>query len=211
MIELREEIKEVLQAFPLLKKINNNSLKGLIHLKRSYNDIPIYINYEIEIFIPNNYPDRLPIVKEIGNKINSEYSHISNSRELCLATDGDIKISLYPDYKLFDFVNIYVISYLYTHSYFIKYKVFPFGERSHGVEGILEFYMEHFNLDNKKQVKSLLKLISLKRCKGHFWCYCESGKKNRNCHKDEIQKFRESDFKYIYIKDYKLINEVKEC
>lgn len=206
--KLEVQMKEVLLAFPLLQRIENNLLRGFIHLTKSYYDVPIIINYKVEIYVPNDYPNKLPIAKEIGGKIDLVYSHIYSDRTLCLATDGDMKISLFPDYCLIDFINKYVISYLYSHSYFEKYKVFPFGERSHGINGVFEFYMEHFNLTTKNRVKDLLKLICMKESKGHLICYCGSNKKIRDCHIKEILKFRNSNFISIYKQDYKLINEV---
>ena len=63
----------------------------------------------------------------------------------------------------------------------------PFGERSHGVEGIYEYYKEYFDAESKEQVLALLEAVCSKKYRGHLLCPCGSEKIGRKCkHKDRI-------------------------
>lgn len=156
------EIPKLLTEFPGLKIIKNCELKliieGKIEIAKLYGEIPIYDDYEIQIEILRNYPHKLPIVKEIGGKI-KKYRHKFTNGSLCIGTEADIFVNLFPEYSLFRYVDEFVISYLFTYSYFIKFGVFPFGDRSHGFNGVLEFYQEHFDVSSKEEAKFILASI----------------------------------------------------
>ena len=94
-------------------------IRGIFRLNDEYENVVMKGGYEIEIMIPHNYPKALPIVKEIGGKIPTSYSHMYRDRSLCLATEGDMKINLLPDYSLDKFMKDYVVSFFYRLSAFI--------------------------------------------------------------------------------------------
>lgn len=156
------EIPKLLTAFPGLKIIKNCDLKliieGKIEIAKLYGEIPIYDEYDIQIEIFRNYPHTLPIVKEIGGKI-KKYRHKFTNGNLCIGTEADISINLFPEYSLFRYVDEFLVSYLFTYSYFTKFGVFPFGDRSHGFNGILEFYQEHFDVSSKDEANFILASI----------------------------------------------------
>ena len=65
----------------------------------------------------------------------------------------------------------------------------PFGERSHGVKGIEEAYMERYDLfDRNALIQIMLYLSKIQRYRGHAKCPCGSGKKLRNCHGRRVLK-----------------------
>ena len=43
-----------------------------------------------------------------------------------------------------DFIERYLLPYLYSYTYYKKYGKVPFGEREHGSFGIISFYKEYF-------------------------------------------------------------------
>ena len=103
--------------------------------------------YEIDISIPKQYPDSLPLVFEIGGKIDRNYHH-NPTGELCLATPIEIEMNFKKFPSLLGFVDNLVIPYLFSHAYFMKHGEMPYGERPHGSEGILQFYEEHFGTND---------------------------------------------------------------
>lgn len=206
------QIQEVIDNFPGLsikKSLKKQKIiSGKFRLNDSYNGVRMVDDFEIEITIYSNYPEILPKIKEIGNKIDPKYGHIYLDRSLCLATEGDMKINLFPNFKLIDWMNNYVIPYFYSYSYYKKYNgVYPFGDRSHGAKGILEYYVEFFKVNNLEEAREYLKIVSKKEYKGHYLCPCGSGKKIRNCHKEKIYKLMNPEYCTFYKDDLNMMLE----
>ena len=213
MSSLNNEIQEALCAFPGLKVeiINNNiKLTGKIEINNTFKDEHIVDAYTVEINIPKEYPKELPTIKETGRRIKREFRHIYNNHELCLATFADMKLKLGENFKLLDWIDNFVVPYFFSNSYFEKYKILPFGERSHGSIGILEFYTEYFKVDNKKSAYNILKYSCEKKYRGHDECPCGSGEKIRNCHKDIVLKSKEGTRLEILSNDLKDIMKERE-
>lgn len=160
------ELPVLLKEFPKLKIIKNTTLSititGIIEISKTYNDIPIYEEYHIQMEIPRSYPQKLIEVREIGGKI-GKYEHKFTNNSLCVGTFADIFVSLQPEFSIFRYVNEFVISYLFTYSYFTRFGVYPFGDRSHYFDGILEFYQEHFGVNSKEEAKFILSSLFDKR------------------------------------------------
>ena len=57
------------------------------------------------------------------------------------------------------FIDKYVMPYLYTYKYFKEYGIYPYGERSHGTMGDLEYLKDLFCVDNWKQVCNIMMFI----------------------------------------------------
>ena len=110
--------------------------------------------------------------------------------------------------NIVDFIDDIIMSYLYTASYFKRYGTVPFGERSHGIKGIEEAYMEKYRVKEKRTLILLLAYVcGIKKYRGHLPCPCESGRKFRNCHGDVILKDIQSNRHDVYRTDaYLLIN-----
>lgn len=205
----KNEIQEVLSAFPELKIIvveNGTKFTGSIKVNNIYNDVHIIDKYDVEIFVPNDYPSELPIVKETGNKIKGSYPHINSDGILCLATTAEIRIDFGNEFNIVGWINKYVIPYFFSYGYYTKYGIFPFGERSHAVLGSIEFYKEYFQLNTRSQCKSVLEYICSKdRYRGHDSCPCGSGKRIRSCHGESIIKCKEEHIKSILLSDLKFM------
>ena len=141
MIMLEEQLQEILKRFPelkLSKRVNDIVLAGVLNIDCYYEklDERIIDKFNVQIIIPEAFPKKLPIVREVGKKIPLKYGHIYSDGELCLATDQEIRITLGYDINLYEWLDKFVIPYFYGYSYFEKYDVMPFGERSHGNKGV---------------------------------------------------------------------------
>lgn len=70
----------------------------------------------------------------------------------------------------------------------------PFGERSHGLMGILEGYAVALGIEHDpKDISQLIAHLSLlerKSVKGHVRCPCGSGRRLRDCHAELIRRQR---------------------
>ncbi len=183
-------VERLLEKYKRLKisKITGNSVvvEGGIRLNHSFNLVPFSEEFQVEIEIPRSYPRILPTIREIGDKIDRNYNHINYDGSLCLEVERVIRNKLSPSYDIVEWIEEFVFSFLYSYCYYISYGVYPFGDRSHGAKGIVEHYMELFELMSIEDTRSLLEAAREYRIgmeyKGHWLCPCGSLKKVRKCH-----------------------------
>lgn len=68
----------------------------------------------------------------------------------------------------------------------------PWGERSHFVNGIIEYYSELLDIKKCQYVVKFMRLLARKNYpKGHEICPCGSGERLRNCHRELLYSIRE--------------------
>ena len=182
-------------------------VKGDLRFSASFNGESIEDSYEIELVIPADYPRKLPTVHEIGGRISKDF-HRNPDASLCLGAPLQIRMKFQKNPTLLGFIEEQVIPYLYSHSYFEKYGKMPFGELSHGVKGIIEFYQELFILQSEVAVLGFLRILVDKNYRGHHNCPCGSGIKLRFCHGPMLmdimkqQNAEEFALEYLLVGDY---------
>lgn len=180
-------------------------------------DVAFYKEIQIKIKIDKNYPAILPKVYEIGNKISSPFYHINPDKSLCIGTELDVRINLYPLYSLVDYIEKFIFPFFYSYFYYEKYKISPFSERSHGNLGIFESIQDFFKLKNKKETLNFIKTLSKRhynRIFNHkkkipnYFCPCNSGKKIYSCHKEELLLFKKVfQNNYYFIENLRRLHE----
>lgn len=62
--------------------------------------------------------------------------------------------------------------------------------RSHNIKGNLEFYQEELGISDLYGIIKFLEYHTCKKVKGHWPCYCGSGKELRRCHRDKVMDMR---------------------
>ncbi len=160
-------------------------------------------NYTINIKVPIDYPNNLPIVHEVSSKIPREPKyHINNigsklapndDHYFCLGSEIRLKKILSMDYSLEAFVYDIVEPYLYSVSYKKKFnKDFPIGELAHFNEGLIIEYKDMLKVNTeKKLVNALIALSQKKRIANKILCPCGCGiRLGRCCYHHHINEFR---------------------
>ena len=178
-----EVMQQVEAAYPDLHFVVHNNvvfLSGSFPLKDGER---IVDRYSIEVAFPPNYPCDLPLVWEIGGRIpRTADRHIYTNGATCLFV-LDERAWICPEgTSLLDFLNGPVRNFFLGQSLFEIDGVWPFGQRSHGVQGILEFYAERLDTNDKSVIIRYLDVLRKKDLKGHWRCPCGSGKRLRKCH-----------------------------
>lgn len=213
MVITDSEINETIKAYPELKyKYNGQKMIvfGRIYVDQIYNGFHVCEYFDIEIELPEGYPYELPIVKETGNKVDKKYPHRYSDGQLCLETDLKILFDSEGIINLKSFISTYVMNYFFSYKYFERYKQFPFGERTHGTLGILESYMDCFNLKTIHEAYKFVSIITSPKYiyRGHLPCPCGSGIRIRNCHGKQIRLVINSSILEVQLKnDMNLINK----
>ena len=185
-----------------------NQYKGLHHKIENNKFIifgvwPVYDGLEgknwvedllIKIVFPDNYPDDLPKVYETGDriKIKNVDTHFYPDGSACLffPTERYLYFSKDKVFQLKDFLDIPVKSFFFSQLHYIYHNKWPFGQRSHNLKGLLEFYGENLKIPNdEKSISTALSYLLKSQIKGHWSCPCGNNK-IRTCH---IENFR-----YLY-------------
>ncbi len=88
------------------------------------------------------------------------------------------------------FLDAIVAPFLAWQVYYDTYGCPPeWGQRSHGKQGIVEFYAEILGLEANVNIQGFLILLARKNTPGgHEICPCGSGRRLRNCHIEVVMK-----------------------
>ena len=147
--------------------------------------------YRVEIIFLNDYPDILPQVRETAGRIPLIPDRHVNPKEgtscLCIPDEWFLQR---PDPTFLTFLRGPVSNYFLSQKAFEVSKEWPLGERRHGNDGLLDFYQECLGTKDPQVIRKYLELLSLETLKGHWNCPCGSGKRIRNCHRQQIADLR---------------------
>jgi hypothetical protein len=78
----------------------------------------------------------------------------------------------------------------------------PFGDLSHGVLGIIEYYTDLFGTADNVVALSLLKILAEDNYRGHHKCPCGSGRMLRKCHGPILLELKSSMPHSCYVTEY---------
>lgn len=139
--------------------------------------------YQIELSVARDNRKHLPVLKEVGGRIPRNLDrHVTSDGAACLfARDSSWKY-WNEETRLQEFIDGPVTSFLLGQTFYESFGYFPFGERSHYGQGLLEYYFEELSTENIEVVhKFLIQLLS-KRIHPYEPCYCLSMKPLKFCH-----------------------------
>lgn len=183
---LEKQLQKLTQHYSGLVEKNRTkfgiTLAGPLAFRATFSDIEISDIFEVEMFISHQYPNEHPVVWETNRRISKDFGHINSDGTLCIALPLDINKVLTNNPSLIGFIDNLLVPYLYSYCYWEKYKKMPFGERGHGAQGYLEYYLELFNTKDVYEVLSGIIGLLKNGYKPHEKCPCGSQKKTLRCH-----------------------------
>lgn len=160
---------------------------GMIGFCMDHNSHTIEDTYQIEIHIPNDYPESPPTAFETGNKIDKSFEHFMTDGSLCLGAPLETRKNFLQHKRLLLFINEQLIVYLFSYSYKRDYGETPFGELAHGGTGIMQYYQDLLRVDDHVAVLGLLKVLADDSYRGHLPCPCGGGSILRRCHGQQLR------------------------
>lgn len=179
-----EQVKRLLTEYPKLyiseSATTQIRLSGSIEVYRTACGFTLQREYPVEITIPIG-DERLPSVIDIDNIIRQDYPHRYADGSLCIETDTAIRMRFVDGFDLVAWMDEFVEPYFFSYEYYTRYEKFPFGERPHGLLGILDTYQD-IVCATQENVATLLCYAAEEVYRGHLPCPCGSGNKLRNCH-----------------------------
>lgn len=146
--------------------------------------------YEVRIEICAAYPDAEPKVFETagiipqGRHLNPDGTCCTGVWEEWLSENKDRSFRAFCEGPLRD--------YFLSQRHFELTGEWPFGEREHGIVGVLDGCAAVLGIEpNAEKVLDHLLLLRRKNFKGHWPCPCGSGEIIRKCHGSAIFEMRE--------------------
>jgi hypothetical protein len=194
--ELHDQIAEVRQVHKRLRNITEKEhetlLSGSLPFEAAADGFsPIADSFDVELTIPDVYPDILPRVRETGGKIENTYDHVYQDGTLCLAVPIEERRIFWEQPSLLGFVNRLVVPYLYGYCYWKKYGRHPFDEQQHGDAGIVQHYLDALHLRDETSALAVVSYLLEHGYRGHHPCPCGKGGKVRTCHGKALRDLHE--------------------
>lgn len=186
ILQFKKEAKGIKVLFPELNysEIDDGFpvIAGDLILKDQNEEV--IDGYKILIKPTVEYPFRFPHVFETEGRLPNNIDwHVFNDGHCCIKSIPEEIIICRKGINLHSFIRDQVIPYFFNqkyrelNGYFLK-------ERSHGVEGWIEYFEEIFNTKNLEIIyKGLLFLLERNEPNRVSKCFCGSGLKYRKCHR----------------------------
>lgn len=149
--------------------------------------------FAVRVELPPESPKGYPTLFEIGGRIPAiPDRHVNEGAMSCCVLAVDELLFKYPNgCSLLDFLRGPVRDFFISQSYFESNQDWPFGARSHGLEGRVEFYAEQVGCHDVAVGLRVLFLIAAATASSKADCPCGSRRRLRRCHREVIRHLRE--------------------
>ncbi len=185
---LSEQVDDVLKLNKGLRLIEKSEEKitflGAIHFNASYPGKEIIKDsYLLKIIIRPKFPVDIPLVFELEEKIPWNVDrHLTKKGQICLGSPLRLLLVNAKNPTIQGFFELCIVPFLYANSYFEKHGVYPWGDLDHEFKGVIEDYLEIFNLSSKSQLIHALKILTTTNFKAKkMRCPCGCVKRFRQC------------------------------
>ena len=133
----------------------------------------------------------IPVVRELGGRIpRIADRHMYPDGRACLFVEAEYWFKHPDGLDLVEFLRGPVMSYFVGQMSYEQEKRWPFGERSHGAAGVVEFYAPLVGSREPQVIKRFLQMIVAKKMRSTWRCPCGSGHRLWGCHGDVVRQFR---------------------
>lgn len=211
----RWQVNELLVRYPGLRIVPTVGTELILSGELSFRGVgpnggQIDDTFEMEICVPVNFPPAIPTARECRGRIPLSF-HKLEGNLLCLGAPTALRLTLTQSPTLVTFVEKLVIPYLFGFSYSEKYGTMPFGELSHGDQGVLEYLADLFGSKTSRNAEEFIRLASLqKRHANKAPCPCGSGCRLGRCHHLVVNKLRTQLGRSWFKTEYKKLMRILE-
>ena len=147
--------------------------------------------YLVAIELLCDYPNSLPVVREVGGRIPwSDDFHVETDGKACVLMPDD-RWRCFPEGAPFlQFLDGPLHDFFLGQSLVALGGDWPFGQWKHGAEGVYEYYQELLEAQDERTVRRFLHVLAKLNLKTHWDCPCGSGRKIRKCCASKIVDLR---------------------
>lgn len=183
-------------------------LQGIFEFTASKPGFPnISDSFEIRIEVPYEFPFSAPLVFPLGARLPKDFHRLENGA-LCLGSPTRQLLFLRKRPCVREFVNAFLVPYLYGYVVYERNKSLPFGELAHGRRGLIEDFKDLYGVAGDEAAKKLVQLTSRpKRKANQSKCPCGSNKRLSSCklHHQKVLILRKALGRIWFRDQYKLI------
>jgi SEC-C motif. len=177
------QYQEAKEKFPKLlkpKRVDNGwEIDGLIDVIDDEGSF--WDTYQVKIIVPDKFPDQLFELHETGNKI-QKGAEWHNNDSCCLSTNAVMFSEMAGNITLLNWLDKFAYPFLANHVFKVKTGHYANEEFDHGNAGIIQGYFKVFRTNNLSLVLEKLNLITgIKSLGRNDPCFCNSGKKYKQC------------------------------
>lgn len=179
-----KELQSAHKHFPQLKIHDGEGghfLRGIIDIPNDKGEIAY--SFLVEIHASLNYPQRYPILYEVGGDIPCCADwHKYNNNSCCVGVEAEEIIRCYNGISITEYITDIVIPY-FANQVYKKQTGDYLQEYSHGTKGIKEFYEILMGTKNAVEWQQIIGSAFGKiKYQRNGKCYCGSGLKYKKCH-----------------------------
>src|SRR5437867_1232116 len=146
--------------------------------------------YQIEIEWSDSDIE-VPPLRETGGRIPwTADRHMAQGGMVCLFVPEEWLIRPREGRTVIHYLDGPVRNYFLWQCLYERGKSPEWGERSHGILGLIEAYGDMTGMIGEAAVKRCLVYLSRDQLKGHWICPCGSGKRVRCCHAEHLRDLR---------------------
>ena len=183
------------ERFPTLRvDIDGNSafVRGTLEIMEPSAEVMID-RYAIELAFPYDYPDSDPVVRETGGVLPKTLErHFNFDGSACLFLPDARWRRCPPNCPIDRFIEGPVRAFFLWQAHLsLTGQQPPSGDWKHGRAGILQFYEEELGTSDIGVIGGSLRRLASDHLSENDSCYCRSGKTLRDCHFQQVQKYRE--------------------
>lgn len=148
--------------------------------------------FDVVIFVPARFPEKEPKVWETDGKLPNDIDRHTYGDTACCTCVWAEWLARNPTPTFREYLEGPVYNFFLSQLYFEACEEWPFGEREHGLDGVVQAVAKILGQPSLtlEDSRRYLRALSAKQLKGHFDCPCGSGRRIRACHFDEISKMR---------------------
>lgn len=145
--------------------------------------------YSIRIELPKDFPTGVPRVFETGNVLKKDADfHFHKDESACLFALPERFEKWPPGAGFRDFLEGPVRDFFFSQAYRRIAGDWPFGEWSHGLPGIFEYYASRLKVESIVTIKELLGISFEKRIFRQWKCPCNKRVRFKDCHANAVEK-----------------------
>lgn len=139
-------------------------------------------------FLPG-FPDVEPLVWEVASRVpRTADRHVFPKDGNCCLGVWEGWLICAASHIVADFMGRPMQSYFEGQTYFEMHGDWPYGQRSHGLQGVVEAFADVLGVDHLiASVRDHLTALSKQQVRGHHACPCGSGRRLRNCHLEQVR------------------------
>ena len=192
-----------IQRHPQLERTGPGTVEGEVEIYAVYDAEEIRDRFRVRITKTNAASDRVPALYETGGRteaIATKYGltdkralhrNLNGSACVCVRQEEPEKFPAGSDLAFF--IDGLARDYLYGLAFYDRHRRWPWGERSHGALGLLEFYADATDPQTREAIEEIIPSFcaeenwrdyskQLRRPSGQKACLCGSAKPFDKCH-----------------------------